>query len=114
MVTNLRAIIVFWKKLLIEKIPMKNSFDFKTQFLQMELRQPQRGLTLKPRVARIRATLGRHDINFTTPTGLHKARGMLAEKIMCNPVGVENLFTYFPRVARIRATPGCDMQPRWG
>ena len=33
---------------------------------------------------------------------------------MCNPVGVVMSFLRLPRVARIRATLGCDMKPRWG
>ena len=33
---------------------------------------------------------------------------------MCNPVGVVQFFSRFPRVARIRATLGFDVKPLWG
>ena len=33
---------------------------------------------------------------------------------MCNPVGVVQFISCFPRVARIRATLGFDVEPRWG
>jgi len=40
--------------------------------------------------------------------------GVAHHLIMFNPVGVENLFSHQPRVARIRATLGSDIQPPWG
>jgi len=84
--------------------------------------QPQRGCISKPRVARIRATLGRMQDKITTPTGLHiilpsiiprRVIGIVI-RFMCNPVGVDIPSISLPRVARVRATPGFDVQPRWG
>ena len=78
-----------------------------------------------------------HFAGLTTPTGLNiKAQGCAYPRYpgiwrnknvnpngvahyyvmfpMFNPVGVDNLFASLPRVARIRATLGFDVQPPWG
>ena len=71
--------------------------------------KPQGGLTSKPRVARIRATLGWGGKDEINPNGVAHCHG-----VVCNPVGVELLYASVPRVARIRATLGFGVQPPWG
>jgi len=48
------------------------------------------------------------------PNGVAHCSSANTTLMMCNPVGVDVSFTRKPRVARIRATLGFDMQPRWG
>ena len=86
--------------------------------------QPQRGCISKPRVARIRATLGNRMIKNINPNGVAHYFSInttsaccsyhYSKFIICNPVGVDKPYASPPRVARIRATLGFGVQPPWG
>jgi len=64
--------------------------------------------TSKPRVARIRATLGGDAIKCHNPGGVAHSRVFCA-----TPPGLKYYFFEFPRVARIRATLGFDVELFW-
>jgi len=51
---------------------------------------------------------------FTTNTIPVCHWNFIDQFILCNPIGVENSFAFQPGVARVRATPGFDVQPPWG
>jgi len=85
-------------------------------------------------VSKMEIVQNKNKWNAATPKGLNiKARGCAYSRypgygriqninpngvahylLMCNPVGVEISSSRKPGVARIRATPGSDVQPPWG
>ena len=80
--------------------------------LRKGFQKPQRGFLPQPRVARIRATLGRANKKSTTPTGL--PHDTTASHHEATPLGLNIFLQTLPRVARIRATLGYERKPLWG
>ena len=68
--------------------------------------------TSKPRVARIRATLGGDAIKCHNPGGVAHFTDVF-KVLLFNPSGVVHFFPMLPRVARIRATLGFDVELPW-
>jgi len=83
-------------------------------YSELRMRKTPRGFDIKAQGRAYPRYRGYGFIKHVNPNGVAHCSSANTTFIMCNPVGVDAFLSRTPRVARIRATVGFDVQPPWG